>query len=582
MFVKYFGALTLKNYAFQSRPWELITIESFDLTSALGSSILFELRGGLLRRVLPRFKSWISNMTRLGFDGLTLNRLSMPFLGVFSPFTFLNTCLPVSWLFLFQFLITYFVILHKKFRIFGSAKTLISFGSFSSLDQIFFAKYFFSFTLGSFISSNDFGLDCDFRSNFLQKSLYNQLFSASRYLIVSVHPRLELPLIFSLVRKSIRNNIVRSFINKLPEKNQKLLFSFCTRLDGLNDHLFFGGMLNSFFHYLQGKHSFCRFSNYATFCFIGSSLFYSKTFKLTSSFFFFFSKKLSFDFFFFFIPFAINLLNIFEINVNLFSSNFNIARNKVTFVPQLVLDYMSSFSNSSSLFLGINLKNLFLLIFSQFFYFFYNDTTSSFFCEILLFFTLVSNSNIFNVFFNLNFISFFFKYFFLQNQLNLFHSIRIFQGSHLWHRFLSNNFTVLVPVRGFGELSFNYLSAEFTLKILRVFRKGIRLSLNDQSIFFSLFLVFSYFCTKFGLNVYRFFIFITLFTRNIGLNFFEYKFNFNLQFHYLSFSTNYFNNSYFIFSNLRFVRNLDLFFKTQFLKLIYNLQDYFSISHQYL
>ena len=75
------GALTSKPYAFQSRPWELKSIESIDLTDGLGSNIYVNFKGSEIFRVLPKNNSTlngniISDKTRFSYDSLKNQRIN--------------------------------------------------------------------------------------------------------------------------------------------------------------------------------------------------------------------------------------------------------------------------------------------------------------------------------------------------------------------------------------------------------------------------------------------------------------------------------------------------------------------------
>ncbi|MES1157159.1 MAG: NADH-quinone oxidoreductase subunit NuoG [Alphaproteobacteria bacterium] len=79
------GALTSKPYAFNARPWELISTESVDVMDALGSNIVVDARGDAVLRVLPRVneeinEEWISDKTRYAEDGLSRQRLDRPYI----------------------------------------------------------------------------------------------------------------------------------------------------------------------------------------------------------------------------------------------------------------------------------------------------------------------------------------------------------------------------------------------------------------------------------------------------------------------------------------------------------------------
>lgn len=65
------GALTIKPYSFQVRPWEIKSVESIDLLDGLGGNIYFNYKGLDIVRVLPKKnkslnESWISDKARFG------------------------------------------------------------------------------------------------------------------------------------------------------------------------------------------------------------------------------------------------------------------------------------------------------------------------------------------------------------------------------------------------------------------------------------------------------------------------------------------------------------------------------------
>lgn len=81
------GALTSKPYAFTARSWELKTVESIDLTDAVGSNIRIDVRGSEIMRILPRLneeinEEWITDKTRFSYDGLKRQRLQSPMIRV--------------------------------------------------------------------------------------------------------------------------------------------------------------------------------------------------------------------------------------------------------------------------------------------------------------------------------------------------------------------------------------------------------------------------------------------------------------------------------------------------------------------
>jgi NADH dehydrogenase (ubiquinone) Fe-S protein 1 len=107
------GALTSKPYAFLARPWELRTVETIDLSDALGASISMELKETEILRVIPRLneslnEEWLSDKSRFNFDGLKKQRLMHPYVRKYAdsakPTSFINKdsrhqteLVPCSW-----------------------------------------------------------------------------------------------------------------------------------------------------------------------------------------------------------------------------------------------------------------------------------------------------------------------------------------------------------------------------------------------------------------------------------------------------------------------------------------------------
>ena len=79
------GALTSKPYAFEARPWELKKTESIDVMDAVGSNIRVDTYNWEVKRILPRLnddinEEWISDKTRYSCDGLSKQRIDVPYI----------------------------------------------------------------------------------------------------------------------------------------------------------------------------------------------------------------------------------------------------------------------------------------------------------------------------------------------------------------------------------------------------------------------------------------------------------------------------------------------------------------------
>lgn len=78
------GALTSKPHAFKTRPWEIKTVKSIDITDCLGSHIIIESKKSKLIRVVPRpcieiNEEWITDKARFAHEGFLRNRLSFSY-----------------------------------------------------------------------------------------------------------------------------------------------------------------------------------------------------------------------------------------------------------------------------------------------------------------------------------------------------------------------------------------------------------------------------------------------------------------------------------------------------------------------
>jgi NADH-quinone oxidoreductase subunit G len=81
------GALTHRPWAYNYRPWELKKVEGIDVHDALGSNVVFQVRGNEVMRTLPRVnedvnEEWLSDKSRYAIDGLMRQRLDRPYVRV--------------------------------------------------------------------------------------------------------------------------------------------------------------------------------------------------------------------------------------------------------------------------------------------------------------------------------------------------------------------------------------------------------------------------------------------------------------------------------------------------------------------
>jgi len=55
------GALTSKPYAFVARPWELKSVESYDIFDSFFSGVRYDYRGSEIVRILPAISNTTGN-----------------------------------------------------------------------------------------------------------------------------------------------------------------------------------------------------------------------------------------------------------------------------------------------------------------------------------------------------------------------------------------------------------------------------------------------------------------------------------------------------------------------------------------
>jgi NADH-quinone oxidoreductase chain G len=199
------GALTSKPYAFKARPWELITVPSFDIMDAFGSNIQLDFRGLELLRILPKpnkylNEEWISDKTRFFYDAISVQRLTSPYI-FFSKNNFKKTTWKRSLSILRNYLLNN--IIEKKMIDYLTYNT----GDFLDIESSFFLKKTTSL-LGftTWKNNHENKISPDFRTNYgcTQLTLLNSLdennLPESLFLIHS-NPRFESPLLNLKIRR---------------------------------------------------------------------------------------------------------------------------------------------------------------------------------------------------------------------------------------------------------------------------------------------------------------------------------------------------------------------------------------------
>ena len=172
MFIKKIGALTLKNFSFKVRSWELKNFKSLDIFDILGNNLIVEYRQNNIYRVIkPKILknndyNFISDLSRFFFDSLNFQRIFFPLL------RFLKFFISITWFLLFLFLkikIINFNYFNKNYIFYS----LI--GNFTDLKNILFFKKFLNNLGSNFFLSNFFFYNFKVEDiNYLSKNSFYQ------------------------------------------------------------------------------------------------------------------------------------------------------------------------------------------------------------------------------------------------------------------------------------------------------------------------------------------------------------------------------------------------------------------------
>ena len=232
------GALTNKPYAFQARPWELKKTETIDIFDAMGSSIRIDSYGKKTLRVLPRLneeinEEWISDKTRFAIDGLTKQRIDIPYIKI------KNKLVETKWDTALKKIIS-----EIKKR--GKDKTLSISGKFTDIETLYATKKFLQSLGSNFFECryDNVQFKKDHRESYIFNSSIQKLDEADAILLVGSNPRWEASVLNTRIRKAFLNNDCKiALIGKLL----KLTYKY----DHLSDSLDF---LNQIFN---GESYFC-------------------------------------------------------------------------------------------------------------------------------------------------------------------------------------------------------------------------------------------------------------------------------------------------------------------------------------
>ena len=197
------GALTSKPYAFEARPWELKKTETIDVMDAVGSNIRVDTYGWEVKRILPIInesinEEWISDKTRYACDGLSKQRLDIPYIRENGKLR------KSSWNESLK-------IVANKLKSFKSKEIAGMVGDLADLEMIYSFKYFFQNIIGSrnfecredrtYINPGD-------RKNYIFNSTINGIEESDIIVLVGTNPRLEATILNARIRKAyLQNNI---------------------------------------------------------------------------------------------------------------------------------------------------------------------------------------------------------------------------------------------------------------------------------------------------------------------------------------------------------------------------------------
>lgn len=235
------GALTSKPYAFTARPWELKSVDTFDITDGVGSNIKINFKETEILRILPRINDslndeWISDKTRFVYDSFKLNRLTCPYKKVKDKFVKLSWKTALSDIKFF---------LKKNLNCSNSPGDILFVGgSLLDLESLNFLKNL-ALNLNAHYTKEENLADTDFlcltRSNTTLKNLEN----SDLILSVGANPRFEASMYDMKIKVRSRAGLfTRASIGLHSEYTYK--------------NICLGTSMKTLLEILEGKHFFCK------------------------------------------------------------------------------------------------------------------------------------------------------------------------------------------------------------------------------------------------------------------------------------------------------------------------------------
>ena len=195
------GALTSKPYVFEARPWELKKTESIDVMDAVGSNIRVDTYGWEVKRILPRIneninEEWISDKTRYACDGLSNQRLDVPYIKYNGKFD------KASWEEVKN-------IIKSKLKEINGEKICGVTGDLTNMETLYILKEFFNKTLNSknLESRNkQIYLNPEKRENYIFNSTINGIEESDFIFLIGSNPRYEATILNARIRKAYLQN----------------------------------------------------------------------------------------------------------------------------------------------------------------------------------------------------------------------------------------------------------------------------------------------------------------------------------------------------------------------------------------
>lgn len=195
------GALTSKPYAFTARPWELRSVQSVDISDAVGSNVRIDFKETEILRILPRRnveinESWISDKARFFYDGLNRQRLNSPFMKKNGELK------KVKWSKILNSLTSVLKVYSFEF---GSSKIGLVLGPSCDSETFFSARDLtnnFGFSLMGV--NRPFKANLDNSNNYLFKEKFQNLEDVDFCLLVGTNPRFEASTLNLRLRKIFR------------------------------------------------------------------------------------------------------------------------------------------------------------------------------------------------------------------------------------------------------------------------------------------------------------------------------------------------------------------------------------------